>query len=63
MLTFKKVAGTSSYRVYKDDVLVGMVKKEELWVVRGTRIVWNAYKKGRYLGDGDTRKGAAQWLS
>ncbi|QIW87678.1 hypothetical protein Ab1vBOLIVR5_gp30c [Agrobacterium phage OLIVR5] len=49
------------YHVYENGVRIGLVKKRELWVVRGTRIVWESYQK-KYLGTANSRKAAAEIL-
>uniref|UniRef100_A0AAU8HYN4 Integrase n=1 Tax=Rhizobium phage IG49 TaxID=3129228 RepID=A0AAU8HYN4_9CAUD len=50
------------YHVYENGVRLGLVKKKELWVVRGTRIAWEPYLKNKCLGTMDTRKSAAEAL-
>lgn len=63
--TFKKNAGSQSYRVYTARQTlhpIGLVRKVERWTVRGTRIEWESYRKGKYVGNSSTRKEAAEYL-
>jgi hypothetical protein len=63
MVEFVRRHGTNSYRVEIDGRYVGSVRRVEDWTVRGTRVRWEATTRGgRFLGDGPTRKVAAQFL-
>lgn len=60
IFTYKRKDGFQV--VYADDKLVGSVKRKEDWTVRGTRVRWEAWTKGRYIGSDSTRKAAAALL-
>lgn len=61
-LTFKRSAKSDAQFVYNGDALVGAVRKNEHWTVRGTRIDWTASRNGRVIGNAETRKAAAELL-
>lgn len=62
-ISFRKSAKSASQFVYDGDMLIGAVRKNENWTVRGTRVDWTATHKGRIVGNADTRKAAAELLA
>lgn len=68
MITFKKRKSGLTYTVFRetftaDAMPIGVVRKVERWTVRGTRIEWEAYRKGNCVGTSfATRKEAAEYL-
>ena len=62
MLTFKQSKTTSGHLVYDGEQIIGSVHKSEHWTVRGSRVDWTAYRKGRAIGSAHTRKEAAALL-
>lgn len=64
MLTFRKsTAHTNLYFVEQDGQLLGSVQKREMWTVRGSRVMWDAYRKGVSKGSAQTRQEAALILT
>ena len=57
---FLKSQNVNGYHVKSNGKLIGFVKKEERWTVRGTRIEWTATRKGVYVGNYSTRQEAAE---
>ncbi|MBZ9984893.1 hypothetical protein LB521_27555 [Mesorhizobium sp. BR-1-1-8] len=53
---------TGGYTVKSGGAIVGMVRKEDAWTVRGSRSFWRAYRKGACLGEFATRQEAAAYL-
>lgn len=63
-ITFEKVEGRIGvYFVLSENEHVGLVRRVEHWTVRGTRIVWQAQRRGRVFGSAETRKEAAELLT
>ena len=63
MTHYEPTKAFSGYYVFDGNRALGTVRKTELWVVRGTRIVWDAYKAGKYIAGGfATRKEATEAL-
>lgn len=52
-----------TYHVSTAGKLVGKVRRVEAWVVRGTRIEWEAFQAGKYLGTFKTRNDAGEYLA
>jgi len=52
----------NTYHVVSGGKITGTVRKVEAWVVRGTRITWEAYHAGKYLGSYETRNKAGASL-
>ncbi|RUU99456.1 hypothetical protein EOB36_20480 [Mesorhizobium sp. M6A.T.Cr.TU.017.01.1.1] len=63
MITFRKSDKSDGQFVYDADELIGIVRKDEAWTVRGTRVSWLAYRKGTYIGSAETRGDAAKLLA
>lgn len=61
-IKFRKSTRSDAQFVYADDILIGTVKKVEHWTVRGTSVKWDAQRKGRFVGSGNSRKEAAELL-
>lgn len=60
---FVRKPGTYAYKVWIDGEFRGTVSKVDNWVVRGTRITWEARSKNNlYKGQASTRIAAAQFL-
>lgn len=60
MYDFKKSG--SGYFVYRNDKLLGHVRKIEGWTVRGRPVRWEAFRKGRMIGSETSRFAAAALL-
>lgn len=61
-ITFKKSEKSAAQFVYYDGKLIGSVRKSEAWTTRGTRISWDAFRKGVCVGSAETRAAAAKLL-
>lgn len=62
MIFSKRLDAENAYFVISGGKIVGKVRKVENWVVRGTRISWEAYQAGKYVGSYETRKAAGESL-
>lgn len=62
MILYQQDAAGNS-EVFYDGVRIGVVRKREDWTVRGTRIRWEAWRKGKCItSDAFTRNEAVEAL-
>ncbi len=61
-IRYRKSTKSSAQFVYLGETLIGSVRRMEDWTVRGTRVRWEAYRTGNFIGSAPTRKEAASLL-